>query len=101
MEWVIYYADGTKFTSGDGFPEDSPKWGLVAIAQKVDGSVMPLVGDYFTFRGRWYNHDLTGIVDQMTHFAKDIQAFRVGRYVDEQIYKSILTEIHTWAHSHS
>lgn len=101
MEWVIYYADGTKFTSGDGFPEDSPKWGVVAIGQMVGTSAMPLGGDYFTYRGRWYNHDLVGLVDQLTHYAKDIQAVRIGRYINDPQYKQIKEGLYEWVRSHS
>lgn len=108
MSWHLYYDDGKVFTNKDGTPDESPKFGLVAIAQELNGEIMPLAGDYFAFHGpigsvsaRWFNHDLVGLLDYLVKDAENISAVRIGRYVDDADYKKILQNIINLAHGRS
>lgn len=91
MKWTMYYADGSKFSDADGSPQTSPKDFLVAIFQ--EGAL--LTGEYFTFRGRWYQHDQYGLIDQMKHHAEDIDAMRPGYYVDDRLYNELVERART------
>lgn len=93
MKWQLYYADGSVYTDEDGKAQDSPKDFLVAVYQEIEPFGRSIVrGDYFTFRERWYGHDLYGLIDQMKHHAHDIEAVRPGYYADDKTYKEVLGE---------
>ncbi|MCR4307920.1 MAG: hypothetical protein NUV80_05130, partial [Candidatus Berkelbacteria bacterium] len=87
---TLYYADGTTY---QGKPEDSPKWGLVAIGRPDDVlGVGVLAGDYFAFHDdRWWNHDLIGLIDTLVN--SQVSVLRVGRYVGEEQFRELVRTI--------
>lgn len=91
LPWVLFYEDGSEFSSSDGNPEESPLWGLVLAAQPYHESAHLYVGDYFVYHdGRWFNHDLTGLIDLLVNNPQSVKCFRVGRYVANEVYDDIL-----------
>ena len=87
---TLYYANGSTF---EGNPEDSPKWGLVAIGVPDERlGVAVLAGDYFAFHdGRWWNHDLIGLIDTLVN--GQISVLRVGRYVSGEQFQNLIKDI--------
>ncbi len=90
--WLMYYADDSTFSSKDGLPEDSPKDFLVCIMQKSDFGSQLLIANHYIFRGRWYGHDLFGLLDQVQHHAKEITAVRHGYYTEDENYREIVSK---------
>lgn len=94
MRWCLFYADGRVFTSNDGEPGESPEYGLVGILQAHYQGTKTLHGDYFAFyEGRWWNHDLEGLLTELCHDARRFQCVRRGKYADDSTYLEITTRM--------
>lgn len=67
-DWIIFYDDGSRFTSKDGIIWDAPKMGAEIIVQRnVDTGYdfIHTYGDYFVYdreRGGWRMVELVGLV---------------------------------------
>lgn len=94
-DWVIHYEDGTRFSSDQGNPNDSPGFGALFVTQPgING--MDIVGDgakvliYRTDLGGWLPvWDDYGIMDQFTHFMPVISCARWGRQAWVPDFKKI------------
>lgn len=86
-DWTLHYEDGSTFSSDDGRPDDSPRFGAIFVLQpRVDGA--DLVGDgakaliYRVDKGGWMPvFDDFGLMDQLTHYSRQIVCTRFGRQV--------------------
>lgn len=67
MDWIIYYEDGTSFTSEQGNPEDAPRLGVLVVANKdVEvGKVLHHRADFYIWREEWLPADKFGIMDYL------------------------------------
>jgi hypothetical protein len=94
MMWTLWYENGEVYTSGHGEPNGSPGWGVVCVSQPgVEGKDVLWNTDYYLHRtdtGEWSAHNLTGLVDQLTHFAPHIDCFRAGRQMVTPSFKAIV-----------
>lgn len=90
MRWVIWYADGSSFTSLDGGPDNAPRWGVLCIAAYSGdhGRVIWHGGDYYAFEeGEWGPRDLVGLIDYLTRPGA-AKIVLVGRHVPpDQFWK--------------
>lgn len=68
-EWIIFYEDGSTFSSDDGGPGDAPSDGVIVIAyQNINvGRMLLHSADYYAWhrtadeRGEWVPHNKRGI----------------------------------------
>lgn len=94
IDWRIYYADASTFSSDDGSAHEAPAFGVQAICQRdADVGLETLHAfDYYLYMdGRWNGlcgHD--GLVDQLSAHAPDIEALKAGRQIPRQQYQDIM-----------
>ena len=76
MKWIIFYYDGSEYSSLDGSPWDAPRTGVLAIFVKDERDPPDRDGrgyypvfheDYYTWHsfGGWAKHNLTGLMDYL------------------------------------
>ncbi len=68
MDWIVYYEDGSSFTSEDGKPEDAPRRGvlIVAVGDKEVGKQLHHRADFYMWKkGEWVPADKWGFMDYM------------------------------------
>jgi hypothetical protein len=65
LEWIIYYSDGSTFSSKDGGPQKTPRNYVQVVMQTNDHMGGRDLMDYHDHYGwhndRWLPHDLSGI----------------------------------------
>lgn len=95
--WRIYYIDSTieSFSSLDGEPCDAPIHGVGVIVQKNpdSGREMVMRHDFYYWVPSiemWWGSDLTGMIDQFSHFPKDRMALKIGRNTSDAKWKEIV-----------
>jgi hypothetical protein len=69
IRWIIWYDDGSSFTSDDGEPHEAPRWGVQVIAaySADHGRVLNHGKDFYWRDGdEWLGGDLVGLVDHLT-----------------------------------
>ncbi len=96
LVWKIWYEGGATFTSAAGRPQDSPKFGVLAICQADEnhGHLVLSGGEFYVFRDdlqEWLHVDNFGLHDQLIHYADDINTVRAGRFTTNQEFKSALS----------
>jgi hypothetical protein len=95
MGWRVYYEDETTFSADDGKPWDSPRWGVVAIAQPCARQTFRALlvnGPHFLYRddwGCWMECNDDGLHDLLTAYAPVISCYRQGRYIRSDSFKRI------------
>ncbi len=85
IEWVIFYSDGSTFSSEDGSPDDAPALDIQVIAQKDEtvGRKLLIHKDYYWYMdGRWYGGELFGLYDYLVRSGRA----KFGRYVSDGTY---------------
>jgi hypothetical protein len=64
-DWVVFYDDGSTFSSDDGGPEDAPKDGVlvVVVSDIATGRTMWHSADYYCWHkeGEWVPHNQRGL----------------------------------------
>lgn len=69
-EWIVYYEDGSSFTSDDGPPEAAPKEGVQVVAVKDVGTGKLLWHSAEAYcwhkEGEWVPHSETGLQRYVT-----------------------------------
>lgn len=90
--WRIYYADGQRFSSNDGTPEQAPGYGVVCIRQSVEHDDLFNETYYFWHKEKqcWFNVDFIGLVDWLVTDAKNISTLKVGRTVTRKEFKELM-----------
>lgn len=96
--WRIYYEDSVY----EGTPQDSPVWGVVAIAQRdVDYDKVLCSGvPWYVYRddlGHWQELDTVGFHDVLLNNAHNVTAVRPGRYISTDKFKLIWQQAREWA----
>ena len=94
MQWAIYYADGSVYTSEDGPPFDGPGYGVLVIWQ--EGHDLLFNKDFYLWhRGFkcWLETDLVGLVDYLVIAAPLIEAVKVGRVVPRDAFKAVMRRV--------
>lgn len=89
--WIIFYADGTSFSSDDGAPHEAPRWGIVCIAAPSadHGRVLWIGKDYFWWdENEWINGDFTGLIDYLTRPGRE-KIVLVGRGIPPTRFHAI------------
>jgi len=72
MDWLVAYADGSTFSSGDGAPEAAPRAGgqeVYLLDEATGWKIEPSrVGHWVWREGQWSGvHDLSGWYDYLFH----------------------------------
>lgn len=92
MEWKIYYADGSAFSSEDGSPQDAPGWGVQVIAVRdpaangrclLQGYAYYWMAEY----GQFCGGDLAGLHDNFINL--NASALKAGRSIESGLFKTI------------
>jgi len=98
IEWIVWYADGTSFTSEDGEPHEAPRWGAVVVGQlsKDHGRILWSNKDYFFWEdGEWLEADYLGLIDYLTRPGKE-KVVLIGRLVKmkqfHELYNSAVND---------
>jgi hypothetical protein len=69
VDWIVFYDDGSTFSSDDGAPEQAPAWGVMVIAARSaeHGRTLWLGQDFFWWDedGEWVDGDLVGLIDYL------------------------------------
>lgn len=68
-EWIIFYEDGSTFSSDDGDPGDAPQDGVIVVAYQSDkaGRVLRHSAEFYAWhqlsggRGEWVPHTKVGL----------------------------------------
>jgi len=92
-DWTLWYDDETVFTSLDGEPNDSPRWGVVCVTQP--GKAKDVLWNEWAYIYHedmeiWTQHDLVGFIDQQVHFSPMITCVRIGRDMLTGRFKEIV-----------
>jgi len=93
--WRIYYDDGSTFSSDDGLPEDAPGYGVLAIEQDRENTVL-CSQDFYLFRndyGCWIEVHIEGLIDHLVTSAHHVRAVKAGRTVPLSVFKSVLANV--------
>lgn len=91
--WVIYYDDGSRFSSECGAPEDAPRLGVQVIVQHDPQEREPYMvihaGNYYVWRGtRWHAADQFGFHDY--YFFQNGLVALAGRTMGDAEFRKIL-----------
>lgn len=93
MEWMIWYGDGSRFTSEDGSPWDAPRLNVQLIAT-INGSLgwdLISQSDYYYFDdqiGVWFIADTFAIWDVLIRCKHPLIFF--GRYISDKEYNTLI-----------
>ena len=91
-DWVIFYHDGSEYSSLDGSPWDAPRTGVLAIfvkdeRERPDGrGYYPVYHqDYYTFHAcgeSWASHNLIGLADYlvMEKYPLVLRGYEIPKY---------------------
>lgn len=97
VEWAIYYADGSRYTSDDGRPEHTPPTGVQVILVREGrcGRRVLKVADYYIWSqslGRWIEaQDAAAVV---LRAMREPVLVRAGEYLREADFERILIAAH-------
>lgn len=89
MWWRIYYADGTKFTDGEGTPYDAPAIGVVVITQAdATNRFRTVTGDFYVcWPWGWEACDIFGLWDYLASAGPKTVKF--GRTLSNEVYDRV------------
>ena len=90
MTWIIYYDDGSTYSSDDGPPEDAPVDGVQVIMQALSDGGRRIVqgGDYYWWLGdEWASGAL---VDLERRLRAAIPSIKFGRWMSSDGYAAIV-----------
>lgn len=101
MWWVIYYADGSAFSSQDGSPDEAPARGVQVVIQHCERHGQEMVTNrhwYVWDRGRWVGLET---VDALWDYLWRLGWKRVlsGRVIDHERYNNMLRQARDYCHS--
>ena len=97
MEWAVYYADGSTFTSEDGPPESAPRVGVQCVLQsdervgyEVVCRTLPSPDGFWIWQhGRWWDSDTPGFWDYLMH-SQEACVVLFGRWLPDEEYEAIV-----------
>jgi len=92
-EWVIWYGDGSSFSSEDGEPWEAPRVGVqcIAVAHISCGNYILSEQDFYCWHedGGWIPHDQMG----MHQYLQDKDVIRhlvlFGYWIQKEVYGAI------------
>lgn len=93
VRWIIWYDDGSTFTSDDGSPEIAPLDGILGIREWDDegNTARYLARDYYEWTGDgWRTGDLT---DLEKWLRKDRPSLKYGRWAPHGIWQRVRAAI--------
>jgi hypothetical protein len=96
MNWRLYYEDGSTFDDMDGKPWDSPRWGMVAVAQPGTTKFKDRLinGPVFLYREDWGCWmETADPEDLLSEYCPVITAYRKGRYMRRDLWKAIMNRV--------
>lgn len=67
-EWIVWYDDGSSFSSEEGGPEDAPRFGVICIAVRSaeHGRIIWVGHDYYWWTEEgWASGDAEGLCDYL------------------------------------
>lgn len=92
VKWRIHYENGQTFSNEEGLPWEAPVFGVLFIGQTAPER--PLFNkDYYLWRNDyacWIECDLVGLLDHLTHNAREISAVLLGRTIPSERFESEL-----------
>ena len=96
-DWLLFYTDGTIFTSHDGMPYDAPPVGIIVMIQEnANGNWVLYQRDLAYVWGwrsenEWVPVDLVGILDYIFHH-RGIKSLVFGRWTSNKNFEKIWQE---------
>lgn len=90
--WLIVYDDGSTYSSEDGPMESSPGYGVLAIQQNRENTIL-CSQDFYIFRddyGCWIEVHIEGLIDHLVTGAHHVRCVRAGRTVPLSVFKEVL-----------
>ena len=93
--WKIHYDDGSTFSSEDGAPWESPGYGVLAVTQDGENTVL-CSQDFYLYRDDyscWVEVHIEGLIDHLVTAARHVVAVRAGRTVPLSVYKRVLRDV--------
>lgn len=94
-KWKIYYDNETTFSSEDGSPEDAPGYGVLAITQDKESTVL-CSQDFYIYRTDydcWIEVHIEGLIDHIVTSAHNVRAVKAGRTVPLSVFKKVLADV--------
>ena len=88
IKWIVFYDDGSSFTSEEGEPWDAPRVGVEAIAIVDISCGVYAIGDldfycwHFEDNGYWMNHNERGMLQYLAKPGKEkvvLQGYAINR----------------------
>lgn len=66
-EWVVWYSDGSSFSSEDGGPGDAPRRYVqaIAVAAQSCGNYVLSEQDFYCWHDGWIPHDFNGLMQYL------------------------------------
>jgi hypothetical protein len=97
IEWIVYYSDGSSFTSADGSPSDAPRRGVQCVAVRDDtcGKLIWHSSDFYCWQGEWVNHSLLGLLDYLELGGTEkivLRGFGIARDRFKAVYRSAVED---------
>jgi len=95
VKWIIYYDDGSRYSSDDGSPYDARATGVIAIVEEADcpsGFKVGCEKPFYLWRedlGLWAMADEAGFWDYIFHQKGPLKIL-VGRTVSDSDYQRIV-----------
>jgi hypothetical protein len=94
MRWMVFYADGSTFSSDQGAPEDAPKDYVEVVLQEskegrelIDG--MATDYEFYCWHGdRWIIHNQNGL-DQYLAMPDSPKVYLRGFYIPDEQFREI------------
>lgn len=90
--WRVYYGDGATRGS-DEDRATMPRRGVVAVVYpdpETGRAVLHRWDWYYLRRGDWWGSDVFGLLDQMMHYADEIELVLQGRTFTNDRYRAVL-----------
>jgi len=93
--WRIWYSGGDTFSNEDGPPEDAPRDGVQAIAEKRDGRTIVWTGsDLYCWAGEGWH----GAPVRKTAWPANAPIL-TGTLIDPEAFQLIRAEAMLWVHA--
>lgn len=97
VDWIIYYDDGSSFSSDDGETWDAPRTGVEVVVQRNEQTgydFLCTIGDYFVYdkdRGGWRITDFWGTLDHCVSCRNPLVLF--GRNMSDEEFQKLKTRV--------
>ncbi len=94
VKWVIWYADGSSFSSLEGEPHEAPAWGVICVAEHSGehGRMLWHGTDFYCWdylNRSWVSCDSAGLLDYLANIKAAQKCVRIGRHVSPDAFHRV------------